>query len=143
MNQFYSSYISDGVATLSESESQHLRVLRMLEGDDVLVVDGVGHQYRGELTKLHRKASEVTIKATIRSVDDPPLLDIAIAPTKSNDRMEWFFGKSYGDRRTQHLSIYQLSFGAKGDQASANGENHPQCDETEPTIMVASVTSHD
>lgn len=94
MNQFYSDNIDDSIAILSESESQHLRVLRIKEGDDLVVVDGVGNQYRGELSKLHKKASEVVIQETIHQVDQPPLLDIAIAPTKSNDRYEWFLEKA-------------------------------------------------
>jgi len=94
MNNFYASNISGSIATLSESDSNHLRVLRIKEGEEVIIVDGVGNQYLGELAKLHKKASQVNIKETIKRVEQPPLLDIAIAPTKSNDRYEWFLEKA-------------------------------------------------
>lgn len=94
MNQFYSNNITDDIATLSESESQHLRVLRLKVGDEVRVVDGQGQQYHGVLSKLHKKASEVTISDVIRRDADRPMIDIAIAPTKSNDRYEWFLEKA-------------------------------------------------
>ena len=94
MNQFYSSNITDSIAVLSESESQHLRVLRIKEGEQLVIVDGVGNQYLGELSKFHKKASEVLIQETIKQIDHPPSLDIAIAPTKSNDRYEWFLEKA-------------------------------------------------
>ena len=94
MNQFYASIIDDSKAILSESECQHLRVLRIKEGDELIIVDGIGNQYQGQLTKLHKKASEVNLVETIKRVDQPPMFDIAIAPTKSNDRYEWFLEKA-------------------------------------------------
>jgi len=94
MNQFYSNQISDSLVVLSESESQHLRVLRIKEGDKVRVVDGQGKQYQGVLSKLHKKASVVTISDVVLHSADRPMIDIAIAPTKSNDRFEWFLEKA-------------------------------------------------
>lgn len=94
MNQFYSPFIKDGKAILSESESLHLKVLRLKVGDKILVVDGLGHQYKGTIRRLHKKASEVDQLELEQSESNQPFMDIAIAPTKSNDRFEWFLEKA-------------------------------------------------
>lgn len=94
MNQFFAAEIVDNVARLSEDEYQHLRVLRMQEGDTLILVDGRGKQYEATLTKLHKKSSEAQIERVVKERSDRPLFDIAIAPTKSNDRIEWFIEKA-------------------------------------------------
>ncbi|RZV56985.1 MAG: 16S rRNA (uracil(1498)-N(3))-methyltransferase [Flavobacteriaceae bacterium] len=94
MNQFFAPIIKDTIAILSEAESLHLRVLRVKEGDQVNIVDGYGHRYSGRISKMHKKATEVANLTLTERAENPPLLDIAIAPTKSNDRFEWFLEKS-------------------------------------------------
>jgi len=84
------------VTTLPEEESGHcIRVLRLSEGDAVLLTDGRGSFYKATITHAHPKHCEVTISESWKQA---PLwnfyLHIAVAPTKNMDRMEWFIEKA-------------------------------------------------
>jgi len=98
MNLFYSpEIISETIhITLSEEESSHcIRVLRMKKGNKIFLTDGKGMFYEGEISAEHSKKCSVKI---IRSIPDSAKrnfnLTIAIAPTKSIDRFEWFLEKA-------------------------------------------------
>ena len=81
--------------TLPESESQHcVKVLRMTEGDTLVAVDGKGHRHTCRLVDAHSKHALVEIISS----EDHPLpwsnnIVVAVAPTKSIDRMEWLVEK--------------------------------------------------
>ena len=81
---------------LPEDESQHcVRVLRLNEGDSIIITDGKGFLYNAILEKAHPKHCLVNI--TERSLQKPlwdNTIHIAVAPTKSIDRMEWFVEKA-------------------------------------------------
>lgn len=81
--------------TMPESDSGHcVRVLRMKPGDELEVVDGLGHLFKCVLIDAHPKHAAVDI---VSSVELPKIwkgsITIAIAPTKNNDRMEWLVEK--------------------------------------------------
>lgn len=81
---------------LPEEESGHcIRVLRMQEGDELLITDGKGRFLKSQITKAHHKRCEVSV---LEIIEQPPLWDfnlhIAIAPTKNMDRMEWLVEKA-------------------------------------------------
>ncbi len=81
---------------LSEEESRHaVKVLRLTNGSEIELLDGVGGRYRAEIVLAHQKRCEFQI---IEKLEDnlPPQkeLHIAIAPTKNIDRLEWFVEKS-------------------------------------------------
>ncbi|MEG1544816.1 MAG: 16S rRNA (uracil(1498)-N(3))-methyltransferase [Tannerellaceae bacterium] len=91
-------YTPDIMANLElpEEEAGHcVRVLRLTEGDEVLLTDGKGSFYKAALSRAHAKHCEVTL---LKSWQQPPLWDfclhIAVAPTKNMDRMEWFAEKA-------------------------------------------------
>ena len=74
---------------LPESDSAHcVRVLRMRSGDTIEVVDGKGGLHRCILRDAHPKHAFVDVT---ESVSLPKVwagnINIAIAPTKHNDRM--------------------------------------------------------
>ncbi len=83
-------------STLSPDESLHCaRVLRMKEGDEILVTDGTGKFFEAVLTSAHQKHCEVSIQNTIESPKTWGFnLHIAFAPTKNIDREEWFAEKA-------------------------------------------------
>lgn len=94
MIQFYSPDILQ-TKSLPESDSAHCtRVLRMNAGDELIVVDGHGHRCTCRLVAPHNKHAEVEI---VTCEDMRPIWDydinIAVAPTKHNDRMEWLIEK--------------------------------------------------
>lgn len=83
-------------STLPEEESMHcVRVLRMKEGDEVIIADGKGCFYDAVIVHAHQKHCGVNI---IKSIEKPNpwnfKLHIAFAPTKNIDRVEWFLEKA-------------------------------------------------
>ncbi len=87
---FYSPDIAT-TSILPEDESQHaIRVLRLVEGDTLDVVDGHGTLYHCHITMAHPKRCAVAIDSTT------PLpthwghrITVVLAPTKQMERMEW------------------------------------------------------
>lgn len=81
---------------LPEEESGHcVRVLRLSEGDEILLTDGRGSFYQAVIRQAHPKHCSVTL---LKSWQPAQLwsgyLHIAVAPTKNMDRMEWFAEKA-------------------------------------------------
>ncbi len=81
---------------LPEQESLHcVKVLRMKEGDRLTVTDGKGFFYDCMLIQAHPKHCMVRID---KAVSQPKSwnfnLQIAFAPTKNIDRIEWFIEKA-------------------------------------------------
>ncbi|MBN2613892.1 MAG: 16S rRNA (uracil(1498)-N(3))-methyltransferase, partial [Bacteroidales bacterium] len=96
MHIFYSPHILENTSILSPEESAHcLRVLRLGKGDKVTLIDGKGGMYEAEIAEPVANACRLEITAILPS---PPerkhKIHIAIAPTKSIDRFEWFVEKS-------------------------------------------------
>jgi 16S rRNA (uracil1498-N3)-methyltransferase len=96
MQLFYTTDINGNGAVLSDEESWHCtKVLRMTEGDPVMLTDGLGNLYEGRMAKVHHKGCLVEIvKITPEYGKRDWNLHIAIAPTKSIDRLEWFLEKA-------------------------------------------------
>ena len=80
---------------MPESESQHcVRVLRMKEYDTLFITDGKGYFYRAQLLEANPKRCIVSIEEEIPQLKGWNFnLQIAFAPTKKLDRMEWFVEK--------------------------------------------------
>jgi len=96
MQLFYVPNISGTEVILDETESKHaIRVLRLSKGDKVQVVDGAGGMYETEIVDANPKKCRLTIMQSEKNYCKPPFhLHIAIAPTKNNDRFEWFLEKA-------------------------------------------------
>jgi 16S rRNA (uracil1498-N3)-methyltransferase len=96
MNIFYCADIKDAIATLDENESRHcIRVLRLGRGDQLTVVNGEG--LLAECRILDDDPREVRAEI-IKSCEHYGRLGyrlhIALAPSKSHDRYEWFLEKA-------------------------------------------------
>ncbi|MDR2119492.1 MAG: 16S rRNA (uracil(1498)-N(3))-methyltransferase [Tannerella sp.] len=81
---------------LPEEEAQHaLRVMRLGEGDEITATDGKGSFYRCTIVRAHHRQCEVYVAERL---PQPPQrnfrIHIAVAPTKSMERMEWFVEKA-------------------------------------------------
>tara|TARA_B100001173_G_scaffold299856_1_gene298820 strand:+ start:5242 stop:5961 length:720 start_codon:yes stop_codon:yes gene_type:complete len=76
-------------------ESRHLsKVLRKKVGEQIHVTNGKGLQWKGIIiSNDFLRASLKKTKVTLHQIKSLPL-HIAIAPTKSNDRLEWFLEKA-------------------------------------------------
>ena len=95
MNLFFCAHISQPISNLNQDESHHcVRVMRMVAGDEIHLYDGRGSKAVGTIAVANKKQVEVSV--TEISFTEPPgnQIEIAIAPTKQNDRMEWFLEKA-------------------------------------------------
>lgn len=97
MQLFYSPDITDSQLqfTFSKEESKHIvKVLRKKIGDILNITNGKGDLFSAKIIIADIKNCVVTIKT---SKTQKPLeynLHLAVAPTKMNDRYEWFLEKA-------------------------------------------------
>lgn len=96
MNLFYTEKIESNKAFFDKEETQHLsNSLRKSVGAKIFFTDGKGFLYEGQLVQLTKKGAEVEI---VQKNQHPRKrighLEIAIAPTKNINRIEWFIEKS-------------------------------------------------
>ena len=96
MHLFYNPHIQGDRFELEEQESKHaIRVLRLVRGDRVILVDGKGGWYEAIITDDHPKRCSLKIERMTEGYR--PLsysLHLAVAPTKNLDRFEWFLEKA-------------------------------------------------
>jgi len=79
---------------LSEEESHHAsRVLRLKQSDLITVINGNGTMCVAEIIELSKKNLHFKVIESHFEEDTLPQVHIAIAPTKSNDRFEYFLEK--------------------------------------------------
>jgi 16S rRNA (uracil1498-N3)-methyltransferase len=81
--------------TLPEHTAHHAReVLRLRAGADVLVFDGVGHEYEAVLDEVSRRRVSATLGHAVSPRPESPLtLVLAVAPLRG-DRMELVIQKT-------------------------------------------------
>jgi len=96
MQLFYAPDITLPKYTLPEEESKHcVRVLRLAEGQAIHLTDGKGNLYTARITACSPKRCEVEVIETLTAYGKRPYtLVMAVAPTKNNDRFEWFLEKA-------------------------------------------------
>lgn len=96
MHLFYTPDINSTLFTLNEEESKHcVRVLRLVVGNKIQLIDGIGGFYEAEITDANPKHCSVSIiKSEKEKGKHNWTLQIAIAPTKNMDRLEWFVEKA-------------------------------------------------
>ncbi|MCQ2111624.1 MAG: 16S rRNA (uracil(1498)-N(3))-methyltransferase [Bacteroidaceae bacterium] len=92
---FYTPDVSDEFELPEEEAAHCLRVLRMKEGDELLLADGKGCFHKAVISASTSKRCWVRV---LESNRQEPLwkghLHIAVAPTKLMDRNEWFVEKA-------------------------------------------------
>jgi len=97
MELFYAQNIllEDDILTFSPEESRHLiKVLRKKFGDLIRVTNGKGLEWIGEIIDINTKKVIGKKSQFILHKNNMAPLHIAIAPTKNNDRFEWFLEKA-------------------------------------------------
>ena len=98
MNLFYNSEIKDTDKEFffNKEESKHIvKVLRKKEGDILHITNGNGYLFKGEITIASDKKCAIHIEeCSFEERNRNYRLHIAIAPTKLNDRYEWFLEKA-------------------------------------------------
>lgn len=97
MQLFYNPNISETAkeVTFDKEESRHIvKVLRMKEGDSFKITNGKGSFFDAEIISANTKGCLVKILSIETSLPLPYQLHLAVAPTKLNDRYEWFLEKA-------------------------------------------------
>jgi 16S rRNA (uracil1498-N3)-methyltransferase len=96
MQLFYTPDIDSDEYTLSKDESRHcVQVLRKKLGDTIHLIDGKGGFYKASLIIDNPKSCTLKIESVNRNFGKSDVhVHIAIAPTKKNERFEWFLEKA-------------------------------------------------
>lgn len=95
MHLFYTPDIRT-VPELPEEEAGHcLRVLRLGQGDELMLTDGKGNFYRARITAATGKRCLVAVEEVLPQQKSwAGHIHIAVAPAKNMDRNEWFAEKA-------------------------------------------------
>jgi 16S rRNA (uracil1498-N3)-methyltransferase len=92
---FYIDQLDINPITLDEDTSKHMiSVLRMQNGDEILLTDGRGTKARSVIIDDNRKKCKVDILSN--EIEHEPIrkVTIAISITKNTSRFEWFLEKA-------------------------------------------------
>jgi 16S rRNA (uracil1498-N3)-methyltransferase len=81
--------------TLSEETSRHIsQVLRMKEGEEIVITNGKGYRLFANILSAHKKKTKVKITRKEFLERSTPKTAIAISLIKNNNRFEWFAEKA-------------------------------------------------
>ena len=97
MRLFYNKNISktDLKINLEKEETKHLtKVLRKKNGDVIYITNGKGVLFETRINLISKNCTELLIIKNTTHSKAKVKVNIAIAPTKMNDRIEWFIEKS-------------------------------------------------
>lgn len=97
MQLFYNNTISEKETTFTfdKEESKHIvKVLRKKDGDTIHITNGLGYLFVSEITIASERKCEVKITESQFFEPTKYKLHIVVAPTKINDRLEWFLEKA-------------------------------------------------
>ena len=97
MQLFYNPNINESTETFSfdKEESKHIiKVLRKKDTDILFVTNGLGLLFKTEITLASDSKCTVQILSFEKATPSKFQLHLAVAPTKMNDRYEWFLEKA-------------------------------------------------
>ena len=94
MQLFFQENITPPLVTLDPDESKHLtRVLRKKQGDLISLTNGQGELFECVILEANPAKTTLKVVKTIEVPKEEFYIHLAIAPTKSPDRMEWMVEK--------------------------------------------------
>jgi 16S rRNA (uracil1498-N3)-methyltransferase len=86
---------NDKEVRFSREESRHIvKVLRKKEGDSLQLTNGKGWIFETKITLADANNCSARILKAEKESAPPYILHLAVAPTKMNDRYEWFLEKA-------------------------------------------------
>jgi 16S rRNA (uracil1498-N3)-methyltransferase len=97
MQLFYDNSINSDLESFifSKEESKHIiKVLRKQENDLLYVTNGIGELFTTQITFPSDSKCIVKILSFKKEENNFPKLHLAVAPTKMNERFEWFLEKA-------------------------------------------------
>lgn len=94
MQLFFQEKIDTPITYLDEEESKHLvKVLRKKQGDPIRLTNGKGQVFDCVILEANPKKTSLKILKSAEIPEESFHIHLAIAPTKSPDRMEWLVEK--------------------------------------------------
>ncbi len=97
MQLFFNPTINETIETFSfdKEESKHIiKVLRKKDTDILFVTNGLGFLFKTEITLASENKCTVKILSVEKVESSKFKLHLAVAPTKMNERYEWFLEKA-------------------------------------------------
>ncbi len=97
MQLFYNSNLTESNTEIkfSREESKHIsKVLRKKEGDLLHITNGQGNSFVAKITFSSPTVCIASVTSCKKQSPKPYRLHLAVAPTKMNDRYEWFLEKA-------------------------------------------------
>lgn len=97
MQLFYNPRLDNSAAqfTFNEEESKHIvKVLRKKEGDILHITNGKGYLFEAKIVTINPKKCKAEISTTDKKHQKRYWFHLVVAPTKMNDRFEWFLEKA-------------------------------------------------
>ena len=97
MRLFYNKDLSqdDSKVIINRDESKHIvKVLRKKVGDTIYIANGKGILFTTKIDIINKNSTELKIIDSKQEPKSKFHVNIAVAPTKNNDRIEWFVEKS-------------------------------------------------
>lgn len=106
MQLFYQPDVTenDPFIILNKEESNHIiKVNRKSEGDIVYITNGKGYLFTTEISLASSSKCQVKIKHFEKQEPKNYKLHLAVAPTKMNERFEWFLEKA------TEIGVYEIT----------------------------------
>ena len=97
MRLFFNKDLSqdDSRLIIDREESRHIvKVLRKKVGDTIYITNGKGILFTTVIDVINKNSTELKIINSKKESKSKFHINIAVAPTKNNDRIEWFVEKS-------------------------------------------------
>ena len=97
MQLFYNANLNETTESFAfdREESKHIiKVLRKKDGDLLYVTNGLGYLFETQITLASDNKCMVDIVSFTKEESPAYHLHLAVAPTKMNDRYEWFLEKA-------------------------------------------------
>ena len=97
MQLFYNSELKkhDKNFNFNKNESRHIiKVLRKNVGDKIFITNGFGYNFEGIIKISNQNKCEVSILNVFYTEPKKFKIHLAVAPTKLNERYEWFIEKA-------------------------------------------------
>lgn len=97
MQLFYNPHLDQSVSqfTFPEDESKHIvKVMRKKEGDSLHITNGKGYLFEAEIISAEAKRCKASVVSSKKLHRKMHWFHLVVAPTKTNDRFEWFLEKA-------------------------------------------------
>lgn len=105
MNWFYQPGVQEGNHFLEDEEFRHCtKVLRNKIGDEIQIIDGNGNYFVAIINSIEKQRCHFSITDSKKEIPKQYGIHIAVAPTKNQDRLEWFVEKAV------ELGVDEISF---------------------------------